>query len=179
MIGSRLKELRTSRGVSLRTLGSATGLSATLLSQIERGVTEPSLKSMRLLADYFGQSITTLFQDGPDVDAPHITRPGERMRLRSGHGQTHYERVTHGNGRLEVLHGTLLPGQSTSAKPRGHDAVECVYVLTGDVTAEVGEDRYVLTAGQAITINSLTPHRYLNVGPERTEFILSVTPPTP
>lgn len=179
MIGSRLKELRTARGVSLRALGSATGLSATLLSQIERGVTEPSLRSMRLLADYFGQSITTLFQDGPDVDGPHITRPGERQGLRSGRGQTHYERLTHGNGRLEVLQGRLRPGQATNAEPRGHDAVECVYVLVGELTAEVGEERYVLSTGEAITINSLTPHRYLNGGREVTEFILSVTPPTP
>lgn len=179
MIGPRLKELRTSRDVSLRTLGSATGLSATLLSQIERGVTEPSLKSLRLLADYFGQSISTLFQDGSDVDGPRITRPGERMGLRAGRGQIHYERVTHGNGRLEVLHGTLRPSESTSDQPRGHDAVECVYVLSGDLTAEVGPDRYVLSPGQAITINSLTPHRYLNAGTGVTEFILSVAPPTP
>lgn len=179
MIGPRLRELRTSRDLSLRDLGSATGLSATLLSQIERGVTEPSLKSLRLLADYFGQSIATLFQDESAVQAAQVTRPGERQRITASDGEVGYERITHGNGRLEVLLGTLEPQQSSGETPRSHDAVECAYVLGGELTVEVEDETYVLSQGQAITINSLRPHRYLNRGSATTEFLLSVTPPTP
>lgn len=179
MIGPRLHELRTARNLSLRDLGSATGLSATLLSQIERGVTEPSLKSLRLLADYFGQSISALFQDDPSVEAAQVTHPGERHTITGPDGGIRYQRVTHGNGRLEVLHGTLRPGESSGEEPRSHDAVECAYVLAGELTVEVDAELFTLTAGQAVTLNSLKPHRYSNEGAELTEFILSVTPPTP
>lgn len=179
MIGARLRELRSARNLSLRDLGSATGLSATLLSQIERGVTEPSLKSLRLLADYFGQSIATLFQDESTVDGAHVTRPGSRMRIRAPQGQVHYERLTLGNGRLEVLHGTLHPRESSSDEPWSHDAVECAYVLSGALTVEVGDSVHTLEPGEAVTVNSLRPHRYSNRGDTVAEFLLSVTPPTP
>jgi transcriptional regulator with XRE-family HTH domain len=178
MIGPRLHELRTSRNLSLRDLGSATGLSATLLSQIERGVTEPSLKSLRLLADYFGHSISDLFKDGPTMEAAQVTRPDDRQMIEAPDGGIRYERVAHGNGRLEVLHGQLRAGES-SGEPRSHDAVECAYVLRGVLTVEVQEQVFALTAGEAITLNSNKPHRYSNRGEDETEFMLSVTPPTP
>ncbi|TQM96310.1 XRE family transcriptional regulator [Ornithinimicrobium humiphilum] len=178
MIGARLHELRTNRNLSLRDLGSATGLSATLLSQIERGVTQPSLKSLRLLADYFGQSVADLFQE-PWKDDAVLTRPGERQTVLDDESGLRYERLTHGNGRLEVLHGTMQPGDSSGLEPRSHDAVECAYVLSGELTVEIGEEVFTLVAGEAITLNSLKPHRYCNRGEDVTEFTLSVTPPTP
>ena len=179
MIGPRLHELRTARNLSLRDLGAATGLSATLLSQIERGVTEPSLKSLRLLADYFGHSIADLFADEPSLEAARVTRPGERQEFTPSDGGIRYQRVTHGNGRLEVLHGTLRPGESSGEEPRSHDAVECAYVLTGTLTVEVADEVFTLSPGEALTLHSLKPHRYSNTGDDVTEFIVSVTPPTP
>lgn len=179
MIGPRLKELRTSRKMSLRDLGKATGLSATLLSQIEREVTDPSLRTLRLLADHFGQSIATLFQGTASMDAAHVTRPDDRMLISANEGQVHYRRVTHGNGHLEVLHGTLEPGEASSEDAWSHDAVECAYVLAGELVVEVDDERFVLGTGDAITLCSARPHRYVNEGTKTTEFLVSVTPPTP
>lgn len=178
MIGERLKELRTTHKLSLRDLGSATGLSATLLSQIERGVTNPSLKTLRLLADHFGQSISTLFETKPSMDTAHVTRPGERSSI-DPDGLVHYERVTYGNGKLEVLHGRIQPGEASSDELWSHEAIECAYVLSGELVAEVDGEVHRLGPGDAITLNSTTPHRYVNEGEEATEYLLSVTPPTP
>ena len=63
MIGERLKELRTARNLSLRDLAAQAGVSATLLSQVERSVTDPSLETVRRLAAVFGESITSLFAE--------------------------------------------------------------------------------------------------------------------
>lgn len=179
MIGTRLLELRRSRELSLRDLGAATGLSATLLSQIERGVTQPSLKTLRLLADYFGQSIATLFQDDSSLEVAEVTRPEERQVITASVGEVEYRRIAHGNGRLEVLQGHLEPGATSGDEPRSHDAVECAYVLSGELTAQVGDEVFTLSAGEAVTVNSLKPHRYLNLTDTVTDYILSVTPPTP
>ncbi|AXH95754.1 helix-turn-helix domain-containing protein [Ornithinimicrobium avium] len=178
MIGERLKELRTSHKLSLRDLGSATGLSATLLSQIERGVTNPSLKTLRLLADHFGQSISTLFENAPSIDVAQVTRPGERTSI-AADGLVHYERVTHGNGKLEVLHGRLQVGEASSEDPWSHEAVECAYVLSGQLTVEVDGEVHTLGPGEAVTLLSTSPHRYVNRGEDVAEYLLSVTPPTP
>lgn len=179
MVGDRLRELRAARGVSLRQLGAETGLSATLLSQVERGVTDPSLKSLRVLADYFGQSVATLFEDVDDGRPVHITTPGERSRITSRHGRIQYSRVTSGNGALEVLLGVLGPGEVSSEEPWSHEATECAYVLSGTLVVEAAGEQHTLEPGHAVTLSSSSPHRYLNTGGQVTEFLLSVTPPTP
>ncbi|KQW06211.1 XRE family transcriptional regulator [Leifsonia sp. Root4] len=178
MIGTRLRELRTARGLSLRSLAEETGLSATLLSQIERGVTEPSLKSLRLVADVFGQSVAMLFDEGA-VQAVHISHAGERSKISSPRGHIQYERLMPGNAQLAVLRGVLEPGESSSDEPWSHVAIECAYVLTGVLTVMVGDSAHEVVAGDAITIDSSQPHRYRNTTNHTVEFILSVNPPTP
>lgn len=178
MIGSKMRDLRTSRGLSLRQLGEQTGLSPTLLSQIERGVTEPSLKSLRLLAGAFDQEVSDLFAD----DVPlivHVSRPGERSRITSPKGYIQYERMAAPNGQLEVLRGVLGPGEVSSDEPWAHAAIECVYVLSGLLITEVGGVAHPVAAGEAISFDSSQPHRYLNTSDDTVEFTLSVTPPTP
>lgn len=178
MVGKKLKELRSSRGMSLRTLASETGLSPTMLSQIERGITEPSLRSLRLLANVFGQAISALFED-ETVPAVHISHAGERSRITSPKGHIQYERLSPGNGQLEVLRGLLEPGETSSDDQWSHVALECIYVIRGTLTANVGEASYEVPAGDAITLDSRQPHRYCNNGTDKVEFILAVNPPTP
>ena len=178
VVGDKLRELRTGNGMTLRALAAETGLSATLLSQIERGVTEPSLKSLRLLATVFGQSVSALFEGSGSTEV-HVSRAGERSRITSPKGQVQYERIAPSNGQLEVLRGVLQPGEVSSEELWAHPSIECAYVTTGELTVEVGAAVYRIPAGDAITLDSNRPHRYLNRGQHTVEFLLSVTPPTP
>ncbi len=130
MIGTRLKRLRTLRGLSLRQLAAESGLSATMLSQVERGVTEPSLATLRRLAAAFGEPVASLFEDESTPDVV-ISRPGERSTLAGPRGLVRYERLTPGNGRLEVLRAVLPPGAVTAGEPWSHPSVECAYVIQG------------------------------------------------
>lgn len=180
MIGTRLHELRKAQGLSLRALADETGLSATLLSQVERGIVEPSLKTLRTLSGYFGTSVSALFDEGGTTPTVHVSRPGARSRISSPQGHIQYERLMVGNGKLEVLRGVLEAGGTSSDKCWSHDAVECAYVLAGTLTVQIGDDQHhEVAAGAAISFDSNLPHRYLNHGAETVEFLLSVTPPTP
>ena len=131
MIGERLKELRTARNLSLRDLAAQAGVSATLLSQVERSVTDPSLETVRRLAAVFGESITSLFAE-PNAPAVWISRPGNRSKLTAPAGRVSYERLTAGQSDLEVLRAVLAPGQVSADEPRGHPSTECVYVIQGN-----------------------------------------------
>jgi len=153
-------------------------VSATLLSQVERGVTDPSLATLRRLAGVFGESVVALFAEEPDR-AVTISRPGERSILRGPHGRVGYERLTRGDGRLEVLRGVLRPGEATSEQPWGHASQECAFVVAGTLTAELDGVAYTVHNGEAITFDSRTPHRYLNASDATVEFLVSVTPPVP
>lgn len=178
VIGDRLRELRTARGVSLRALAEQAGVSPTLLSQIERGVTEPSLATLRRLAGVFGESIASLFAE-PAAPSVWISRPGQRSTLGAPRGQIRYERLTPGNGQLEVLHAILAPGEVSGEELWSHPSLECAYVVRGTLTVEFDRATYTVEAGESITFDSNTPHRYRNASAEPTEIVLSINPPSP
>jgi transcriptional regulator with XRE-family HTH domain len=178
MIGERLKELRTLRNLSLRDLARQAGVSATLLSQVERSLTDPSLETVRRLATVFGESITSLFAE-PGAPSVWISRPGSRSTLTAPAGQVSYERLTAGNGELEVLRAVLEPGQVSAQEPRGHPSTECVYVVSGELIAQIAGVDYRVIGGESISFDARLPHRYRNMSASQTEAILSMTPPSP
>ncbi|MFD8565505.1 helix-turn-helix domain-containing protein [Streptomyces sp. NPDC059639] len=176
MIGSQLRSLRMAKGLSLRALATAVGVSPTLLSQVERGVTEPSLSTLRRLADVYAMSVADLFSSDEKL-SPEVSRPGERPVLLSPRGSVHYERVTPSNGRLEVLRAVLEPGDVSSREPWGHASIECAYVITGTLTADLEGGTRTVGAGEAVTFDSGIPHRYINETEEIVEFIIATSPP--
>lgn len=178
MIGKRLKELRTARSLSLRGLAGQAGVSATLLSQIERSVTDPSIETMRRLAGVFGESVASLFAESA-APSVWVSRPGNRSMLTAPKGQVSYERLTAGNGELEVLRAVLEPGQVSADEPRGHPSTECAYVVRGELVAEIAGVDYTVVGGESVSFDARLPHRYSNRSQSPTEIILSVTPPNP
>ena len=178
MLGDRLRELRLRHGFTLRELADKAQVSPALLSQLENGVTDPSLATLRKLATVFEAEVSTLF-DEPNAPLVHLSRPGERMRLTAPQGEISYERLTPGRGDLEVLVATMQPGDVSSAQPRGHESTECLAVLDGQVVVEVGEERYVLAAREALTFDSRLPHRFANESGKPAAYLVAVTPPVP
>ncbi|MET7861396.1 XRE family transcriptional regulator [Streptomyces sp. NPDC005318] len=176
MIGSQLRALRMAKGLSLRALATAVGVSPTLLSQVERGVTEPSLSTLRRLADVYAVSVADLFSPDKKMSTA-VSRPGERPVLLSPRGTVRYERVTPSNGTLEVLRAVLEPGDVTSPEPWSHSSVECAYVITGSLTADIEGVTQTVHAGEAVTFDSGIPHRYLNETDDSVEFVISTSPP--
>lgn len=178
MIGERLKELRTARNLSLRDLAAQAGVSATLLSQVERSITDPSLETIRRLAAVFGESITSLFAE-PSAPSVWISRPGNRTKLTAPAGQVSYERLTAGQGDLEVLRAVLEPGQVSADEPRGHPSSESVYVIRGELIAQIAGVDYLVASGESISFDARLAHRYRNDSATATEILLSITPPSP
>jgi transcriptional regulator with XRE-family HTH domain len=178
MLGDRLRALRQSRGLTLKELSAKAGLSSGMLSQIENNTADPSLSSLRKLAQVFEADISALFAD-PDAPAVHISRPEDRQILASAKGGFPYERLTPGRGELEVLRAVIPPGAASSAHSWAHPSAECVYVISGSLTVEVGETEYTIAEGEAVSFDSRLMHRYLNHGETAATIILAVTPPTP
>ncbi len=178
MLGKRLHELRVAHGLSLRALAQKAGVSPTLLSQIEREVTEPSLNTLRALSAVFGESMAALFLD-PQAPTVWLSRPGQRTQMIGPSGGVTYERLTRGNGPMEVLRAVFAPGQYSVLEAISHPSVECVYVIRGAISVEVGGVPHHALAGDSITFDAIQPHRYINRGEVDAEIILSVTPPVP
>ncbi|WP_029136353.1 helix-turn-helix domain-containing protein [Nakamurella lactea] len=178
MLGERLRELRLRHQLTLRELATEAELSPALLSQLENGVTDPSLSTLRKLASVFHAEVSTLFSE-PNAPMVHLSRPGERMQLTAPLGEISYERLTPGRGDLEVLQARMRPGDVSSSERRGHESTECIVVLEGEVVVEIGDDRHLLHSGEALTFDSRLLHRFCNESLEPAVYLLAVTPPVP
>ncbi|MFE6894636.1 helix-turn-helix domain-containing protein [Streptomyces sp. NPDC057694] len=175
MIGSRLRCMRVARGLSLRALATAAGVSPTLLSQVERGVTEPSLSTLRKLAEVHSVAMADLFADDESASVA-VSRPGEGATVQPPPGIVRYERIAASRGRLEVLRAVLQPGDVTSEERSSRPTVECAYVLAGTLSAEMAEGVRTVRAGEAVTFGYGLAHRYLNETDAPVEFLLMASP---
>ncbi|WP_064723620.1 XRE family transcriptional regulator [Paenarthrobacter nicotinovorans] len=177
MLPSRIRELRRNRGLTLGQVAQLTGLSVAMLSQVERGQSDPSLESLRRLAEALQVPIFDLFRgEGPEQVA--LIRHDERRLISSPNLHVTYSQVSRSGGKVEVLEGTLEPGAASSETPRSHISEECVLVLEGSLIAEIDGTDYALDAGDSCHFDSALPHRFLNPHTEKARFLVSVTPPS-
>ncbi|PSR34488.1 MAG: XRE family transcriptional regulator [Sulfobacillus benefaciens] len=177
MLGQRLRNLRHDRGMSLKQLSEAAGVSIALLSQVERDQLDPSLDTLRKLAKAFNIPLFSLFQETPETSVavvPHNRRPS----LTASPGAVAYSRVSPGFGRLEVLEGTLEPGAASSPELWEHNSEECAVVLEGTLVVEFATDSYTLLKGDSIYFDSRRAHRYVNTSTKPCIYLVTVTPPS-
>lgn len=175
--GKRLRILREEQEWTLRELAERTGLSASLISQLERGVTSPSLQSVRRLAEALNVSIFQLLAEGPQSYS--YVRADRRRKLVIQHGEISYELLSPDTKRrLEVWLGALEPGASSGDDPSVHFSEEFILVLSGQMEIEIGDQRQVLGPGDAIQYDGSQPHKIWNRGDEALRFVSALTPPT-
>ena len=176
-VGERIRSVRAERGLSVRELASRSGLSTGLISQVERGLTDPSLQTLRVVAKVLETPLFDFFADA-ETDDVAVVRADARTAIRSPHGALTYTRLSPGSGRLEMLEGVLQPGGSSSDDAWTHPSEECVVVTAGTLTVEVREQRHRLDTGDSCYFDSRLPHRYVNDTDEPVRFTLAITPPS-
>ncbi|MFJ8925947.1 helix-turn-helix domain-containing protein [Streptomyces sp. NPDC102364] len=177
MIGNRIRELRKAHKMTVRELAAAAGVSTGLVSQVERGLTDPSLETLRRLSAALGLPLFDLFRQD-EAEEVALVRRERRIQVRSPQGGIEYTRVSAGSARLEVLEGTLEPGGASSDARYSHPSEECVLLVSGSLVVEAGDGRYELGPGDSCTFDSRVPHRYVNEGAGTARFLVSVTPPS-
>jgi len=178
-VGSRLRQERERRGISLRELARRVGVSPSLVSQIELDRVNPSVSTLYALVTELGMTMSDVFGDTPQP-APRVvreldggddgllTQPGRRrvINLESG---VRWERLTpHSDPEMEFLYVTYPVG-AESCPPDAlvtHGGREYGYVTSGTLGVRVGFDEYQLDAGTSIAFDSSSPHRLWAIGDE-------------
>jgi transcriptional regulator with XRE-family HTH domain len=176
-IGEGIRRERLRRGLTLAQLASQVNLTVSALSQIERGASDPSISSLRRIAQAFG---IPMFQFLVGTDRRDIVvRRNHRTKLTFSGRDIEYELVSADTiGEFEVLGLTLSPGGTTGPNAIAHLSEECSLVLRGHVVAEVAGRTYELDAGDSIKIHRELPHRFVNQGSAEAELIIIISPPT-
>jgi transcriptional regulator with XRE-family HTH domain len=171
--GTRIRHLREAMDLSLRDLSDRSGVSAPMLSQVERGETSPTLAVAERIAGGLELSLSQLLRLD-ETDGVTVVRAADRRR---GGGPRHrYEVLTPPlpGLRAEVSLHTLAPGASTAGPddPPMHEpgSRETAVVVGGQIRFVCAGRADDLASGDAVTFDADLPHHFENPGPGDASF---------
>ncbi len=180
VIGARVKALRESAGLSLRDLAARSGVSAPMLSQVERGETSPTLTVAARIAAGLELRLSQLLRldEGGSVTIVRARGRSRGGNARRGH---RFEVMTSSQPgqRAELSRHTLAPGGATGAAddPPMHEpgSRETALVERGAVVLVCDGQRHELAAGDCVTFDADLPHHFENPGAEDAAFLAVVS----
>jgi transcriptional regulator with XRE-family HTH domain len=177
VVGSRIRALREAMDLSLRDLAGRSGVSAPMLSQVERGTTSPTLAVAARIAAGLDLSLSQLLRLDEDGHVVVVRRGQRRKRRRGGHRVEELTPPLPGQ-RADVSLHRLGPGAVTGGAddPPIHEpgSRETAVVLEGSATLAVDGQRHELQAGDSVTFDADLPHRFENNGKRPAELLAVV-----
>jgi XRE family transcriptional regulator, regulator of sulfur utilization len=164
-VGARVKSLREAMDLSLRDLSHRSGVSAPMLSQVERGDTSPTLAVAQKIAAGLDLTLSQLLRLDEDRHVVVVRERDRRIRRRRGHVVEELTPPLPGQ-RADVSEHTLAPGSATGASddPPVHEpgSRETAVVLEGAVELFIDGQRHELSAGDSVTFDADLPHHFEN-----------------
>jgi XRE family transcriptional regulator, regulator of sulfur utilization len=167
VIGARVKALREAESLSLRDLAQRSGVSAPMLSQVERGETSPTLSVAARIAAGLDLRLSQLLRLDED-GAVTVVRADERRHGGSARRGHHFEIMTSSQPgqRAELSRHTLAPEGATGAPddPPMHEpgSRETTLIEHGQVVLVCDGQRYELNKGDCVTFDADLPHHFEN-----------------
>jgi len=175
MIGERIRARRTELNLSLRDLAERVDLTASFLSQIERDLADPSIKSLRKIATALNVPMLH-FLAREDVAAP-VVRKDSRKRLLLPHSRVMYELLTPDlNRKMEMFLGKIQPSEESVAQPLPQPTEECILVLEGALNIRLDDAEYDLEAGDSIYFEGPRLRVLRAIGDQPAVFVSAMTP---
>lgn len=180
-LGRTLQAARKASVLTVGELSQRAKVSAGLISQLERGLGNPSFLTMSRLAEALQVPLGHFLQ-GAGESRRRLVRAGERKKLvlpGDSAEQLVYELLTPDlGGSLEVLRTTVPAGWTNEERPFSHRGEECVHLLEGSLQVTLGGESYALDEGDSITYDASVPHWWRNATTRDAVIIGSVTPPS-
>jgi transcriptional regulator with XRE-family HTH domain len=174
-LGQHLRGLRKMHDLSLEQLAERCGLSVGALSQIERGITSPTMRSLRRLSEVFNVPMSQLFHEGdypPVEELGRIVRAKGRRVLSLNTTGVQKELLTPAvSGALEIYLVTIAPGGSSGPELYTHKGEEGGYVMAGEMVLEIEDRTFHLKTGDSFRFKSQTPHRFANMSKAETMVV--------
>jgi transcriptional regulator with XRE-family HTH domain len=175
-VGRQLRELRTDRGLSIRTLARQSGLNVNTLSLIENSRTSPSVSTLQLLASALSVPIKVFFEIETPKNNISYQKKGQRCKAAFAHG------TLEDLGAGLTLHGgqpflvTLEPKANSGSTPIVHTGLEFVFCLEGRLSYTIDEQIYLLDPGDSLFFEAYLPHWWRNMGTTASRSLLIMCP---
>lgn len=175
--GSMIRKIRKSHNMTLAALGEKTRLSVSFLSQVERGVINPSINSLRRIAIALDTTLSSFFDESKSIQGPVVRKEDRKVLVKKDSRLTYQLLSSDRNHRIEFLLTRLEVGASSASSPMAHKGDEAALMLQGECSFELGNDRYDLKEGDSIYITENTPHRFTNTSNLPLIIVSAISPP--
>lgn len=175
-IGSKIKRIRKSQGLTLAELSGKAGVSASFLSQIENGKQIPTIVTLKKIADALETPVKELFNI--QTEAPEYVRKCDDQAL--GGLQKIYKQINvlsgKFDGRVIDCFNLVMAPQLEQVEEHSHDGEEFYLVLNGTLTIEIEGKEYTVNKDESIHFPSIRSHRLMNHGEEDLRLLGVLTP---
>lgn len=177
-VGNDIRALRKSRSMTLVEFAETIDRSVGFVSQIERGISEPSISDLRNIARLFDVPLSFFFGDNPgsEVEYRHIVRADHRRKLGNPDEGLLEELLSPDlGGSFEIIHSEFAPG-ATLLEAQQRDTEEAGYVISGTLELELNGEWHTLDAGDSFRFSG-EAYRWRNTTDKPTTVIWVVSPP--
>ena len=179
MLGDKIRQLRKEKNLSLRSLAQEVGVTASFLSQVERELADPSLGTLRKIAEMLNVPVFELLLE--DEPASPIVRKDERVRIQvKGTPATLELLVPNLKQKMEIMlcRTRSHDDQMNYKTPLPHPTEECIFILQGQMEIEVAKETHILNEGDSIYFKGMLLDGFRAIGDQELVFISAITPPT-
>ncbi|MPY23196.1 cupin domain-containing protein [Shewanella psychropiezotolerans] len=177
-IGASLKVIRKQKGLSQRELAKRAGVTNSTISMIEKNSVSPSVSSLKKVLSGLPLSLVDFFsmEGNGESEAKVVYRSDELLDI--GDGNLDYKLIgrDYPNRAMSVMSETYPPGSDTGAEMLKHEGEEAAMVLEGKLELTVGDEVFILEAGDSYYFNSESPHRFRNPFDEECRLVSATTP---
>jgi transcriptional regulator with XRE-family HTH domain len=176
-IGDKIRALRLRKKMGLVELGRHTGLSAALLSKLERGKLFPTLPTLLRVAMVFSVGLEYFFRD-ERKNLVAVIRKSERQRFPDKPATPDvsyfFESLDFSatDKRINAYYADFQPVLPDKARIHFHPGMEFLYLINGELALKIGNDEYQLGEGDSVYFDSSVPHSYRRAGKKTCDGIV-------
>lgn len=182
-IQKRIREYRKERGLTLRQLAERAGCTPSYISQLEKGLTVPSLSMVGKLAAALNITVIDLFSEGSDGEQGdwHLRKADRKIiDYPDGKISTQLLVTRISRKKMEPLVSSIEPGGTSDASegmahPMGTE--EFVLVMKGEIDFTIDGKEIHVCEGDTLSFDGTLPHRWVNNGNETAEVLFVFSPP--
>ncbi len=176
MLGERIRKIRIDKKMTIKEIAEKVGVTSSLLSQVEKNKTNPSVNSLMAIAKALEVPISAFFDEEPLADP--VIRSNQRNFLKTQSGVTYYlltpEPFKH---HVALIYNVFEKG-ATVGEMYSHEGEECGFVIEGRLEVVCENKTYILETGDSIILDSTKPHKCTNIYDGQTIAIWANSPPS-
>lgn len=178
-ISKNISEYRKSKELTIKELASLTGVTSSLLSQIEKGSANPSINTLKQISNALDIPLYKFFINDTPTESFVVRKDNRKKIMFAEDDSFAYELLTpNSQGSIEFMLMKIPPKKSSSKELFSHKGEEVAYVMKGSVNLYLMNNVIELNCGDSVKIPPHSNHKWENVSDFDCEVVFAVTPPS-